>query len=265
MISIITPLFNDKAYIAYCLRNVIDQRCADMEHIVVDGGSTDGSLEILQRVARDHPHIRWISLPCNQSKAMNMGIAMARYPIIGMLNSDDYYEPRVLNRIVTLFADAPEPSLIIGNCNVWGDGGVLLAYNRPTKLRAAYLLSEEASFPCNPSAYFYHRSLHTDIGMYDESDEYMMDLDFLLRAVRVAHVQHIDETFGNYRKITGTKSVEFQKNPANITHHKNIMLRHMRALSRRQTFHVGMINLRSNISRICTKQLRKIAAHCRSR
>ena len=62
--------------------------------------------------------------------------------------------------------------------------------------------------PINPSAYFYHKSLHKKIGYYDELDHYSMDLKFLLKAVAVANVLYVDECWGNYRYLPGTKTYE---------------------------------------------------------
>ena len=97
MISIITPVYNGKRFIEFCIKNVIDQKCPNMEHIIVDGGSTDGTVEIIQRYAERYKHIRWVSeKDKGQSDAMNKGIRLAEGNIIGILNADDYYEPNVL-------------------------------------------------------------------------------------------------------------------------------------------------------------------------
>jgi glycosyltransferase involved in cell wall biosynthesis len=138
---------------------------------------------------------------------MNKGIRIAKGEIISFLNVDDYYEPGVLERVHTLFNTLPEPSLVVGNCNVWDSEGKLIFVNTPAHLNLEDFLSGKP-FPVNPSAYFYHKSLHDTIGLYDETDNYALDLDFLLRAVQAAHVVYIDETWGNYRFFKGTKTYE---------------------------------------------------------
>jgi glycosyltransferase involved in cell wall biosynthesis len=140
---------------------------------------------------------------------MNKGIALVKGDIIGILNVDDYYEPGTLLRVVELFKTLPKPGLLVGNCNLWGDEEVLLDVNRPSHLRLTDLLiGDEARypFPVNPSAYFYHRSLHDKIGLYNVEERYAMDIDFLLRAIPHAHVAYLDEVLGNYRLIRGTKT-----------------------------------------------------------
>lgn len=212
MISVITPVYNGERFIESCIKVVIDQACPDVEHIIMDGGSTDRTVEIIKQYAQEYPHIRWISeKDKGQSDAMNKGIAIAKGEILGILNVDDFYEPNVLNRISKIFKDLPEPSLLVGNCNLWNDEGNLIDVNKPAKLNLAHLLTgwwHKYPFPYNPSAYFYHTSLHQIIGPYDVNDHYSMDLDFILRAVQVATVKYVDETWGNWRIIRGTKTLD---------------------------------------------------------
>ena len=96
-ISIITASFNAAATIRDCLESVKGQTHGDVEHIVVDGGSTDGTIEIL----KSNPQLRWISeADTGQSHALNKGFAMARGEIIGWLNADDTYTPGAVSTAV---------------------------------------------------------------------------------------------------------------------------------------------------------------------
>ncbi|MBN3951472.1 MAG: glycosyltransferase [Nostoc sp. NMS7] len=79
MISVITPVYNGDKFIESCLQNVINQNFAEVEHIIVDGGSTDKRIDIIKDYANQHPHIHWISeKDQGQSDAMNKGISMAQ-------------------------------------------------------------------------------------------------------------------------------------------------------------------------------------------
>ena len=79
MISVVTPVYQGRRFIKSCIETVIAQACADAEHIIIDGGSTDGTVEIIELYAERHPHIRWISeKDKGQSDALNKGIGMAR-------------------------------------------------------------------------------------------------------------------------------------------------------------------------------------------
>lgn len=200
-LSIVTPVLNGRDHAKRCVDNVITQGVDDVEHIVIDGGSTDGTVEILRDLAERWVHLRVVSEPdSGQSDALNKGIALARSPVVGVLNVDDYYEPNVLRRVASRFENLPEPSVVVGNCNVRNVDGSIEFVNRPRRLRLWQLLlgPEIALFPVNPSAYFYHRCIHDLVGPYLVEEHLAMDLDFLLSAARVAQFHYHDETWGNF-------------------------------------------------------------------
>lgn len=209
LISVITPVYNGIQYIDACIQNVINQECSRMEHIIVDGGSNDGTTDIIKNYAERYPHIRWVSeKDRGQSDALNKGIQKACGEILSILNVDDYYEPGVLNRILDIFNGLAEPSLVIGNCNIWATESRLINVNKPKELSLENLLlgTGICEYPMNPSAYFYHKSVHKKIGYYDVLEHYALDLDFILRAVQVANIKYVDELWGNYRIVEGTKT-----------------------------------------------------------
>lgn len=209
MISVVTPVYNGETYIEACLKSVIDQGCTQVEHLIMDGGSGDRTVEILKAYSQNYAHIRWVSeKDRGQSDAMNKGVRMAKSDIIAVLNVDDYYEKNTLNRVLAHFTDLPEPSLLVGNCNIWNEQGRLRKVNKPSKLKLSDLLLgyQVNPHPVNPSAYFYHKSLHEQIGPYLVDEHYIMDLHFIFRAVQVAHVKYVDELWGNYRDLAGTKT-----------------------------------------------------------
>jgi glycosyltransferase involved in cell wall biosynthesis len=198
----VTPVFNGARYIASCIDNVASQGLADVEHIVVDGGSSDGTLDLVRDLARRHPHIRLVEGPDRgQSDALNKGIRAASAEIIGILNCDDFYEPGVLARVGALFQGQPTPSLVVGNCLVHNEVEGNRWINSPRDLRPQSLLLgvDYVEFPCNPSAYFYHKAAHDLVGPYDVDEHFAMDLEFILRAVQRCHTIYVDELWGNFR------------------------------------------------------------------
>ncbi|MCP6759829.1 MAG: glycosyltransferase [Fischerella sp. CENA71] len=226
MISVITPVYNGEKFIESCIKVVINQNCTNVEHIIADGGSTDRTVDIIKEYAQKYPHIQWISeKDKGQSDAMNKGIAMAKGEILAILNVDDYYEQNVLNRVSEIFKTLTEPSLLVGNCNVWDNEGRLIFINKPAKLKFNELLlgAEVNPHPVNPTAYFYHKSLHEKIGYYKVEEHFVMDLDFLLRAVQAATVTYINETWGNYRLLEETKTVVDMKNGQSIHRAKQLL------------------------------------------
>jgi glycosyltransferase involved in cell wall biosynthesis len=231
MITVVTPVYNGERFIENCIKVVIEQNCPDVEHIIVDGGSTDGTVEIIKQYAEKYLHIRWISeKDRGQSDAMNKGIAMAKGDIISFLNVDDYYEPNVLNRVLQLFQELPVPSFLVGNCHVWDEQGNLCEISKPVNFNLINLLQglNRNNYPTNPSAYFYHTSLHQDVGFYNVDEHYVMDLDFLLRVVQVAKVHYVDEAWGNWIKIEGTKTVTLWKSPKQGNQVLDRIIRHYR-------------------------------------
>jgi glycosyltransferase involved in cell wall biosynthesis len=201
-LTVITPVLNGRRFIERCVRSVASQRFVELEHLVVDGGSHDGTVELLGRLAAELPHLRWLSASdTGQSEAMNRGIRLARGRLIGFLNVDDFYEPGVLPRVLALAGNVPEPALLVGNCRLLDEDGAMFALNRPSRLTLKDLLVRDPfnpNFPANPSGYFYHRSLHDLVGPYDPEEHYAMDAAFLLRAVQRATVIRVDDVWGNF-------------------------------------------------------------------
>jgi glycosyltransferase involved in cell wall biosynthesis len=233
-ISVITPVYNGERFIESCIRSVIDQNCPNVEHIIIDGGSNDKTVEIIKEYAKKHSNIYWVSeKDKGQSDAMNKGISKANGDILGILNVDDFYCPNVLNRVLEIFTKLPRHSLLVGNCNVWNDENELLYVNSPSKLKLQELLLgwHINPHPVNPSAYFYHRSLHEVIGLYALNEHYAMDLDFILKAVQAAHVTYVNEDWGNYRMIEGTKTVNDSISGEAKQRVKNLFKIHKKSLS----------------------------------
>lgn len=207
-ITVITPVFNGKRYIEKCLRNVADQDCPFVEHLIMDGASTDGTAELVAEWAHRYPHIRLVSeKDKGQSNAMNKGIHLAKGSIISFLNVDDYYEPNTLNRALEVFKDLPEPSFVCGNLNVWHADGTLRHFNKPSRLSLVELVSHKFEWPYNPSAYFYHKSIHDLVGMYNEEEHFVMDYDFILRVARQIPIRYVDETWGNFCVVEESKTL----------------------------------------------------------
>jgi glycosyltransferase involved in cell wall biosynthesis len=208
-ISVITPVIDRVDFMAACIENVVAQGFAEMEHIIVDGGSTDGTVEILRAASEKYAHIRWLSEPdSGQSEAMNKGIDLARGKVLGFLNVDDYYEPGTLARAAEVLSGMVEPGFVAANCWVWSANGERLYFNKPKQLQFEKLIlgGKIYQFPVNPSAYFYHRSLHQIVGPYNEEEHQNLDYEFILRAVQAAQLKYVDEHWGNFRLLEDAKT-----------------------------------------------------------
>ena len=115
LVSIVTPSFNQARFLEATLRSVLEQDYPNIEYLVVDGASTDGSVEIIRRYADRLTW--WVSEKDNgQSEAINKGMRRARGEFIGWLNSDDIYLPGAVSAAVSAFLSHPQAGLIYGRC-----------------------------------------------------------------------------------------------------------------------------------------------------
>jgi glycosyltransferase involved in cell wall biosynthesis len=213
ILSIITPVLNGEKFISGCIESVAAQNLAGVEHIIVDGGSSDLTVDILRDKAKVYPHLRWISEPDHgQSDALNKGIDMARAEYIGILNADDFYEPGALRCVAAIMKNLSGPRLIVGACNILTIGDQIQHVNRPRVLKFENLVIDPGKwpFPYNPSAYFYPKAVHDVVGRYNIEEHFGMDFEFILAAVRAIEPLYVDAVLGNFRLIPGTKT--FKKN-----------------------------------------------------
>jgi glycosyltransferase involved in cell wall biosynthesis len=213
-ITILTPTFNASRFIAECVEHVSSHKIEGLEHIVVDGGSTDGTPEILRGLSQRHQHLRFVSeKDRGQSDAMNKGINLAKGKIIGILNADDFYEPGAIQEGLSYLSEHPRVDFVTGDCRVWRTSTEYVL-NRPKDLRLESLVLgwEYAEFPFNPSAYFYRKSIHDLVGAYDIADHFAMDYSFILECAAATRMAYLPRTWGNFRLFPGTKTFDDSAN-----------------------------------------------------
>jgi glycosyltransferase involved in cell wall biosynthesis len=212
LLSIITPVFNNVHFISLAIENYLSQDCKNTELIVMDGGSTDGTKEVIESYASKNSSIRWVSEKDEgQSDAMNKGIQLAKGKYISFLNVDDYYSDGCLNEVCQLLAKNPSIRYLVGDCNVWDQFGKLIYVNRPSKLKKWHVFSGH-HFSVNPSAYFYQKSLHDEVGFYPNDNHYNMDLEMILRFREVTQFHYFPRIWGNFRMLPNAKTFEDQYN-----------------------------------------------------
>ncbi len=192
-----------------CIENVASQWQEGIEHWIVDGGSKDGTLEILEKSSSRYPHLKWISEPdSGQSSAMNKGIALAKGSWISFLNVDDYYEPGTLKAVLALIRKKPEAiKVLVGILKIWNADGTLFSTNRSNKMNVSALIADRCEWPYNPSAYFYPKKIHEILGGYPEKEHYAMDYDFILRvAIGKIPFEYHPVVWGNFRLLPEAKT-----------------------------------------------------------
>ncbi|WP_309381109.1 glycosyltransferase family 2 protein [Cerasicoccus frondis] len=194
-ISVLTPSYNAERYLERAIQSVLIQDDPDFEHIVVDGGSTDGTVQILER----HQHIKWISeKDRGQSDAMNKAFALSTGDVIVYLNADDWFEANVFQHVRAMFKAAPEHGLVIGNLYDRREGSEAVGLTKPVKDYRRCLQYYKYRFPLNPVSYFYRREVQEATGPFPEELHFAMDYWFILRALSKFSVCESDLVFGTF-------------------------------------------------------------------
>jgi glycosyltransferase involved in cell wall biosynthesis len=191
-LSIITPSFNQAAFIERTLRSVLDQRYPELEYIVVDGASTDGSVKIIERYSDQLAW--WASEPDGgQTDALNKGLRRATGEIVAYINSDDYYLPGAFDAAV---------GALIRSDALWAVGSARFVdkYDRPTAMWHPHLpkggrhwwLLDPWGVP--QAATFWRREAFDRFGLFREDMHYVFDTEFGLRLALAGHLpQLLDE------------------------------------------------------------------------
>jgi GT2 family glycosyltransferase len=193
LVSIITPSFNQADYLEETILSVLNQDYPNIEYIVIDGGSTDGSVEIIERYADRLAY--WVSEPDEgQAHATNKGWRRSTGEIIAYINSDDPYLPGALSTTVDYFRLHPDIGLVYASSyasQVENDQSVVQSQEAPP-FNLVHLARR--CFIAQPTVFF-RRSVLESIGFLDESFHYCMDYDYWMRAAAVTK-------FGRLRSYT---------------------------------------------------------------
>lgn len=189
--SVITPTFNPGWRLKRCLESVAAQTYPNVEHLVIDAGSTDGTIELL----KEHPNVRWISEPDDgQSNALNKGFRMAQGELLTWINGDDTLEPNAVASIVATWKRTGA-DLIYGNCLMW-EGERSHTWDPPATID---MTSFDWVCPIAQQGTFFTKSAYEKVGGIDESYDLSMDYDLWLRllesGVRTAFVNEVLGTF----------------------------------------------------------------------
>lgn len=204
LVSVITPSYNQAQFLEETICSVLEQDYPRLEYIVVDGGSTDGSVEVIRRHA---PRLAgWVSEPDRgQTEAINKGFAMATGEIFAWLNSDDTYLPGAISEAVDFLNAHPKIGLVYGDAHLIDEGGRVIGDfpARQTdyrKLRRGYVhIPQQAAF--------FRAELWRRVGPLDPSFFFAMDYDLWVRLARIAPLQYIPRPWANFRLHGEAKSV----------------------------------------------------------
>jgi glycosyltransferase involved in cell wall biosynthesis len=204
-VSVITICLNGAEYLAEALQSVADQDYADLEHLVIDGGSTDGSLAIVREFADQHPSLRWWSEKDHGiSDAMNRGIEYASGDLVAFLHADDLFaSPTVLSEVVEAFSSHPKA--------LWLTAGLqeVDAEGAPMRTLPARHFSEHRLLRNNilfHPATFVRRETLKEVGGFDTALKYAMDYDLWLRLAKLSPPLTLDRIVAKFRVHSGSRS-----------------------------------------------------------
>ena len=201
-ISIVTPSFNQGNFIERTILSVKEQNYPNYEHIIIDGGSTDNTIEILKK----YKHLKWISeKDSGQSDAVNKGFIMANGEIIGWLNADDLYFDRCLWVVAEKFLHNNEISIIYGACNYIDEFDKIIYNYNPPQYNYKNLINFGYSYIPQMSTFFKKEILDT-IGYLNVNLIYSMDHDFFIRVGKNYSFYKIEETLACFRKHSSSKT-----------------------------------------------------------
>ena len=207
-ISIITPSFNQAVFIERTIRSVIDQGYPNLEYIIIDGGSTDGTLEIIKRF---EPHLSyWVSEPdSGQAEAINKGFSKATGDLVSWLNSDDTYTQGALWEWVKVVSQYPKTDIWMANVHNYideNDHVFSVVENTYVSHAESVKYWKTGGIRVTQPSVFFRRKLLEDVKTIDPQLHYGLDYDFFLRLSRDHGIVIVSGKWANYRLHRQAKS-----------------------------------------------------------
>ena len=207
-ISVITPSYNQAQYIELTIQTIHNQNYPKLEHIVIDGGSTDGTLDILKKY---DGAIIWVSeQDKGQSDAINKGLRRATGDIVTFLNSDDLYENQSLHIVGEYFRQNPEAMWLSGQCKNINENGEeirssIRAYKNFWLKTGSYKVLQVLNYISQPAT-FWRRDAMQKVGYLDETLYYTMDYEYWLRLGKHFPLHVYNEYLASFRIHQSSKS-----------------------------------------------------------
>jgi glycosyltransferase involved in cell wall biosynthesis len=220
-ISIITPSLNQGRFIGEAIESVRAQLYPNVEHLIYDGGSSDGTLRILRACddAQEWRHLHWRSEPdAGQSDALNRGLDEAQGDIVGWLNADDRYTDGCFRRVLRAFAEDPSLDVVYGDVAEIDERGGLRRVRREVEFSRFILMYHHVLYIPTPTVFFRRRVF--DAGNRLRPDlHYAMDYEFFLRLSALGYcIRHIPRVLAEFRIHAESKSCRMAQVQAEEKH-----------------------------------------------
>jgi glycosyltransferase involved in cell wall biosynthesis len=208
LVSIITPSYNQGQFLEATICSVLEQDYPRLEYMVIDGGSTDGSRQIIERYTSRLAY--WESQPdYGQAHAINKGLQRARGEILGWLNSDDILLPGVVGWVVQVFDQCPQLDVVYGRLERIDASGRLLPTPLLPKDRVDFDLSQVlGECVVNQPGSFWRRRIMEQVGLLNEELHFSLDYEYWIRlALAGAQFKRLPETVARFRLSSASKTV----------------------------------------------------------
>ncbi|MDQ3005758.1 MAG: glycosyltransferase [Chloroflexota bacterium] len=204
LVSIITPSFNQAPYLEETIQSVLSQDHPRLEYMIVDGGSTDGTVEIIKKY--EQKLAWWVSeKDKGQTDAINKGFARASGEMLAWINSDDSYEPGAVSAAVKYLHENPEVGMVYGDCNFINEAGRVIGKFNSAQTDYRLLRQGYAHIP--QQTMFFRADLWRQVGPLDTSFYFAMDYDLWTRIAARTEIKYIPQTWANFRLHTSGKTI----------------------------------------------------------